>query len=130
MPIGSYVSNDPRVYSKYVNTLGCTLLEAISNYMYKHRRGGREVLFMGDLNAYTGTLAGWDGSESILASAFTPGRRRSDCTGALNERERDLNHLAQLNEMRILNELTLPWLRADAIGTRIGSNPGDEAETV
>ena len=48
VPIGSYVSNDPRVYSKYVNTLGCTPREAISNCIYKHRRGGREVLFMRD----------------------------------------------------------------------------------
>ena len=63
---------------------------------------------MGDLNAYTGTMAGWDGTETILASAYTPGRRRSDCTGTLNERGRDLNHLAQLNEMRILNGLSLP----------------------
>ena len=64
------------------------------------------------------------------ASAYTLGRRRSDCTGALNERGRDLNHLAQLNEMRILNGLTLPWLHADGIVTRVGSNPGDEAGTV
>ena len=75
-------------------------------------------------------MAGWDGSESILASAYTPGRRRSDCTGALNERGRNLNHLAQLNEMRILNGLSLPWLNADGIVTRVGSDPGDEAGTV
>ncbi len=44
--VGSYVSNDPKVYNKYVSKLGCTLLEAISNYIYKHRSNGREVLFM------------------------------------------------------------------------------------
>ena len=32
--------------------------------------------------------------------------------------------------MRILNGLTLPWLRADAIVTRVGSDPDDDAGTV
>ena len=32
--------------------------------------------------------------------------------------------------MRILNGLTLPWLRAGAIVTRVGSDPGDDAGTV
>ena len=45
-------------------------------------------------------------------------------------RGRDLIHLAQLNEMIILNGLILPWVRADAIVTRVGSNPGDEVGTV
>ena len=51
--VGSYISNDPKVYGKYLSTLGRTLLEAISNYIYKHRRDGRKVLFLtffADLN--------------------------------------------------------------------------------
>ena len=32
--------------------------------------------------------------------------------------------------MRILNGLSLPWLSADGIVTRVGSDPGDEAGTV
>ena len=32
--------------------------------------------------------------------------------------------------MRFLNGLTLPWLRAGAIVTRVGSDPGDDAGTV
>ena len=74
------------------------------------------------MNGYTGTSAGWDGSETIFAS--TPGRRRSDCTGTLHERGRDVVDLAQVNEIRIVNGLTLPWLR------RVGSDPGDCTGTV
>ena len=63
--VGAYVSNDPKIYVKHLATLGRTQLETISNYIYKHRREGREVFFFGDLNAYTLSAAGWDCAESL-----------------------------------------------------------------
>ena len=36
-------SNDPKIYVEHLATLGRTQLETISNYIYKHRREGREV---------------------------------------------------------------------------------------
>ena len=83
---------------------------------YKHRREGREVFFFGDFNAYTGISAGWDGSDSLLASDHTPNRRRSDCTGTLNERGRDLIHLAQLNGFVFLFFSFFFLMRAPRVG--------------
>ena len=118
---GAYISNDPRVCAAYERQLGHSQLTAVGDYIYKHRcLENREVIFIGDFNAYTGTEQGWDGSDACfgVSDDFELGRRRSRCSAAANLRGRELLHLARLNELRIVNGLETSWLNADPSITR------------
>ena len=51
--VGSYISNDPTICTAYEQRLQKSQLAAVTDYIYKHRcLEGREVLFIGDFNAY------------------------------------------------------------------------------
>ena len=69
--IGAYVTNDPDVNKSYERKLGRSLIEELSEYIYLQRMiYNREVILLGDLNAYTGKHAGWDGSDAYFSADY------------------------------------------------------------
>jgi len=117
--IGACVANDPDVNKSYERKLGRSLIEELSEYIYLQRMiYNREVILLGDLNAYTGKHAGWDGSDAYFSADYEEGERRSYCCQSRNARGSELVRLAQLNELRILNGLEISTFSGDPFITR------------
>ena len=135
--IGAYVTNDVNINKAYERKLGRSLIEELSEYIYMQRMNyNREVILMGDLNAYTGQHAGWDGSDAYFSTDYEEGERRSYCNAERNARGTELVRLAQLNELRVLNGLELskfsgdPFITRPSVGCDVAPPSREEPGTV
>ena len=92
---------------RYENEFGMSHLEVVSQFCNAIRATGREVLLVGDFNAYTGNSAGFGGSEPELGDfRVTLQGRVTRCSQARsNAHGRSLINLCNENELCILNGL-------------------------
>jgi exonuclease III len=104
----SYVTNlGLNSHRRYIEVHGRSLYCLLSDFLLRLRSTGREVLLLGDLNAWTGAEQGWTGAEPGF-SDFVPDIvcRRTDCARPLNTEGRALLRLCRVGELIILNGLS------------------------
>ena len=78
--IGAYVTNYDKVYKAYSSGRK-NLFRQLEDFILLQRSAKREVLLLGDLNAYTGIDQGWDGGEAqYCEQPYVNGARVSQCS--------------------------------------------------
>ena len=120
--IGAYVTNYNKVYKAY-SSGGKNLFRQLEEFILLQRSAKREVLLLGDLNAYTGIDQGWDGSEAqYCEQPYVNGARVSQCSANATVGRtmgRELLRLTRSCELRIVNGLKRGQLTADGAVTRL-----------
>ena len=87
------------------------------------------VFLVGDLNAWTGNDAGWNGEEAVYTDVhFLEGWRGSACRRSAGSRGEDVIKLAHAAELRIVNGLRLEGSTLEAAGTATRALPDLELE--
>ena len=119
--MGAYISNYNKVYGAY-SSGGKNMFRQLEDFILLQRSFKREVLLLGDLNAYTGIDQGWDGSEAqYCEQPYVQGARVSQCSANATVGRtmgRELLRLARTCELRIVNGLKRGQLVADGAVTR------------
>ena len=105
-----YVTRPGKVANAYKQKYGLDLFSLISRFIIELRNHNKQVILLGDLNAYTTDAIGWNGRDALWSdTADVNFCRKNACVyKSIDGNGRDLLRLCQAGELRILNGLSWP----------------------